>query len=89
MALIDNQIAALFSWDLFQKIASGESMSLYKVNIFTAMLVNSGIPFDMSFESGSRKKSPAIQITIYINPVTTLVFNVGLGPGENTFSPTV
>ena len=87
MAILDKQIMALFSWEIFQQIASGQSVNMYKFNLFTAMLISQNIPFEVSFDSGSRKDAPAIQLTIHINPVSTMVFVISLAPGSNAFEP--
>lgn len=87
MAFFDNQIMALFSWDLFRQIANNDQVSIYKFNLFTTMLINNDIPFDVSYVSGNRKDSPALQLTIHVNPTTTMVFVIALGPGATTFAP--
>jgi len=78
---------SVFTWDLFQQIAANSCVSLYKLNLFTAMLINNGIPYDLSFVSGTRKEAPAIQLTIHINPTATLVFVIALEPGSTAFAP--
>ena len=87
MALFDNQMMSVFSWDLFRQIANGDQVSLGKLNLFTSMLMNSGIPYDLSFVSGTRKEAPAIQLTIHINPTATLVLVIALAPGSTAFTP--
>lgn len=87
MALFDNQIMALFSMDLFRQIAANEQVSIYKFNMFTSLLINNGIPYDVSYASGTRKEAPALQLTIHINPTTTLVFAIALAPGSTSFTP--
>ena len=87
MAFFDNQMISVFSWDIFRQIANSDEVSLYKLNLFTAMLINNGIPYDLSFVSGTRKEAPAIQLTIHINPTATLVLVIPLAPGSTMFTP--
>lgn len=87
MSIYDNQIMTLFSWDLFRQMANNQIIPLYKFNIITNMLVENNIPFDVSFTSGTRKEAAALQLTVHINPTSTLVFVVALEPGSNAFSP--
>jgi len=87
MAPFDSQIMSIFTWDLFRQIAASDQVSLYKLNLFTAMLINNGIPYDLSFVSGTRKEAPAIQLTIHLNPTATLVFVIALSPGSTAFAP--
>ena len=87
MSLFDSQIMSVLSLDLFRQIANSGEVSLCKVNLFTAMLINNGIPYDLSFVPGTRKEAPAIQLTIHINPTATLVLVVPLAPGSTAFTP--
>ena len=66
---------------------NSEPLSILKFNLLTNMLVNSNIPFDVSFDSGTRKEAAALQLTVHINPSTTLVFVVQLEPGASAFTP--
>ena len=83
----DNQIMSLFSVDIFRQIMNGEPISMCKFNILTSLLISAGISYDVSFVAGSRKEAPAIQLTIHVNPTTTLVFVVPLGLGSTVFTP--
>ncbi|MCL2352373.1 MAG: hypothetical protein FWC55_07575 [Firmicutes bacterium] len=87
MAVFDNQIMSVFSWDICRQIAGGEQIPLYKLNIFTAMLANNCIPYELSYSPGSRKEAPAYQLTIHINPTATLVFTIALASGATAFTP--
>ena len=87
MNLFDNQIAALFSYDLFRQLAGNQVMPLYKFNLVTNLLTENNIPFDVSFTSGNRKQAAALQLTIHVNPTANMVFVVQLEPGSTAFTP--
>jgi hypothetical protein len=85
--LFDNQLMSLFSWDIFRQMAANQAISLCKFNLVTNMLVERNIPFDVSFSSGTRKAAAALQLTVHINPSSTLVYVVQLEPGASAFTP--
>lgn len=87
MSVYDHQIMTLFSWDIFRQMANNQVIPLYKFNLITNMLVDNGIPFDVSFTPGTRKEAAALQITIHINPTSTLVYVVSLEQGATAFTP--
>ena len=88
VAYYDNQIATLLSFDLFRRVANNEQISIYSFNVLTNFLVSIGIPYDVSYDPGTRKEAPALELTIHINPTRTEVLVVALTPGSTDFSPT-
>ena len=87
MTVFDGQISALFSWDIFRRMAQNQPISLFQFNHITQMLVEHNIPFDTSFTSGTRKAAAGLQLTIHVNPTATMVFVVQLEPGATVFTP--
>ena len=87
MSTFDGQITALFSWDTFRRMAHNQPISLYQFSLAMQALVNNSIPFDISFTSGNRKAAAALQLTIHVNPTSTMVFVVALEPGASAFTP--
>jgi len=87
MPFPDNQIMSLLSWDILRQITAGEQISMLKFNMLCQMLLSAGIPYDVSFDSGTRKQAPALQLTIHINPTATLVLVCQLAPGSTAFTP--
>ena len=87
MSLLDNQIMSLLSWDICRQIAAGESITPIKFNMLCSMLISANIPYDVSFVPGNRKTAPALQLTIHINPTSTLALVCQLAPGASVFTP--
>ena len=85
--MFDLQISSLLSSTLFRKVLNNERISLFEFNFLTNLLVNNNIPFDTAFDSGNRKTAASLQLTIHINPSTTLVLVVALEPGSSVFAP--
>jgi len=87
MSTFDGQITALFSWDIFRRMAHNQPISLYQFSLAMQMLVSNNIPFDVAFTSGTRKSAAALQLTVHANPTSTMVFVVALEPGASVFTP--
>jgi hypothetical protein len=87
MSVFDNQLLSLFSWDIFRQMASNRAIPLCKFNLITNLLTEWNIPYDVSFSSGTRKEAAALQLTIHVNPTTTVVYVVQLEPGSTAFTP--
>ncbi|MCL2372340.1 MAG: hypothetical protein FWC78_02940 [Defluviitaleaceae bacterium] len=85
--MLDAQLTALFSGSVFRRVLNNEPLSLVDINILTTVLIGSNIPFDTAFAAGTRKNPASIQLTLHINPTTTMVFVVSLEPGSSVFSP--
>ncbi|MCL2358120.1 MAG: hypothetical protein FWC70_13370, partial [Defluviitaleaceae bacterium] len=87
MVMFDAQISSMLSGTLFRKILNNEPITLFEYNALTGMLINANVPFDASFASGTRKNPASLQLTIHLNPSTTLVSVISLEPGASVFSP--
>jgi len=85
--MFDSQIMSLFSIDIFRQVMCGEPISMCKFNLLISLLMSAGIPYDTSFVAGTRKEAASVQLTIHINPTTTLVFVIPLGLGSTAFTP--
>jgi len=85
--LFDAHLSGLLSGTLFRKIFNNEQLTLFEYNFLTGLLINNNIPFDTAFVSGTRKNPASLQLTIHVNPTTTLVLVITLEPGSSVFSP--
>jgi len=77
----------MLSGTLFRKILNNEQITLFEYNSLMGMLINANIPFDTAFASGTRKNPASLQLTVHLNPSTTLVLVIALEPGSSVFSP--
>lgn len=85
--LFDTRVSSLLSGAVFRKALNNEPISLYEYNFLTGQLINNNIPFDTAFAQGTMKNPASLQLTIHINPTTTLVFVIALEPGSSVFAP--
>ncbi len=56
----------------FQKIVCLDTLTIAQFNALCALLIKNNIPFDTTYTTGTRRDEPSLQVTIYINPKTTL-----------------
>ena len=87
MNRIGTEVMALLSYDIFRQLSEGRVLSLVKFHTFTQYLLMNGIAFDTSFSPGSAREAAAVEITIIINPTTTLKLDLDLEPGGTQFTP--
>jgi len=85
MANFEKELLAILATDVFKNILANQLMPLAKVNAAIALLVNAGIPFDLSYSPGTRRVSPGFSIVVYINPNTTIQFNISLEGSQTIF----
>ena len=86
MNYLDGSITALMSMDIIRQLLNGEAVSYAKYSALTTMMINNNMPFDVSFSPQTRRHSAGIQLTIYINPSSTLVFNIDFENAPSTFN---
>lgn len=85
--MFDTQLTSLLSGTLFRKLMANEVFTLYEFNALMGILIQCNIPYDTAFAAGTRKNPPSLQLTVHVNPTTTLVFVVTLEPGASVFTP--
>ncbi|WP_091539479.1 hypothetical protein [Alkaliphilus peptidifermentans] len=85
MASFENEVFALLTTDVFKKIIGSDTLQIVQLNAAITLLIKVGIPFDVVFSPGTRRAAAAAQLTIYINPTTTLEFTISLAAGGSIF----
>lgn len=82
---INQEIAILFSTEAFRQLFTSDVIRIAQLNAAIALLIKLGIPFDVEFSPGTRRVATAAQLTIYINPTTTLNFTLTFEAGGSIF----
>ena len=80
------EIEFILASDAFKSIIDADVIKLCQLNAVLALLIKACIPFDVSFDPGTRREAAAIELVIFINPSTTLNFVLNLEPGASVFS---
>lgn len=85
MENISAEIIQILSTSIFKKIINNDLLTIKQINAATTLLIKAGIPFDLSFSPGTRREATAAELTIYINPTTTLNFTISFEGGGSIF----
>ena len=60
-------------------------MEICRLNTAITLLIQARVPFDIEFNPGNRRIAASAQLTIYINPTTTLNFTFQFQEGALRF----
>lgn len=66
----------ILSCEAFKRFMSS-GLKLSQVQALMVLLIKFRIPFDISYDPGNRKNESEIELEVYINPHSTLVFSIG------------
>jgi hypothetical protein len=85
MAELSHDIMKLLSTEIFKQLLNSDAIQINKLNTALTLLIQGGIPFDLEFSPGTRRDAPAAELTIYINPTTTIQFTISFEAGSTIF----
>ncbi len=86
MSLFNRDLEKILGTQLFCLLFSSDSLKIAELNLITNLLIKAKIPFDTTYSPGTRREAAAIELTIYINPSTTLSRVISLQAGGSIFS---
>ncbi len=85
LGLINDDLMQLITSTAFQKIFCLDNLTIAQFNSLCTILIKSNIPFDTQFTTGTRRDEPSLQVTIYINPNTTINYTFN-GSSQNSIN---
>lgn len=85
---INRELLTILSTDVFRKIANNELIRVRQLNAAITLLIRARIPFDLTFSPGTRRAASAADLTIYVNPTTTINFTIAFETGGSIFTDT-
>ncbi|SHF49072.1 hypothetical protein [Desulforamulus putei] len=77
------EINVLLANDTFNTLLNCDTIKITQLNAIIALLIKLGIPFDLEYSPGTRRLAAAAELTIYINPSTTLNFTLNFEAGDS------
>ncbi|MDO7788253.1 hypothetical protein [Desulforamulus aquiferis] len=83
------EIEFLLASDTFRALLCTDAIQISQLNAVVVLLIKAGIPFDISYSPGTRRLSAAAELTIFINPTTTLNFTLSFEAGGSIFGGTI
>ncbi len=78
-------LESFFASEIFTKFLSKNTLKIAEITTLLQILIKKEIPFDIVYSPGTRRKSPLIEFTIYINPTTKIDFLISLDSSPSTF----
>lgn len=82
------EIEFLLASDTFRALLCENAIRITQLNAVIALLIKAGIPFDLEYSPGTRRLAAAANLTIYINPTTTVNFTLSFEEGGSLFGGT-
>lgn len=76
MANILKEVETFISSEVVRQLFSSNISKIGQLNAAIALLIKAGIPFDLSFDPGNRRNEASAELTIFINPTTTIEFEI-------------
>jgi hypothetical protein len=74
-------LESILSLDIIKSLLRANTLEISRLNTTIALLIKAGVPFDVTFNPATRRIESAAQLTIYINPTTTLSFTFEFDAG--------
>lgn len=88
MIKFSKELETILKTEIFTRVINSDFAKLAEINALLALLIEADIPFDTAFSPGTRRTAAAIELTIYINPTTTINFVITLEQGGSIFTDT-
>lgn len=88
MDKINNELLTLLASQAFSNLANSKNLKIAEFDAIIAILIKTKIPFDVEYSPGTRRLAEAAELTIYINPNTTIDFTFNFQGGSSLFSDT-
>lgn len=74
MANLIKELEILLALEALKEIINSSTIKIAQLNAAIALLIKANIPFDVEFESGTRREQAQVRLIIYVNPCTQLKF---------------
>lgn len=82
----NKDLITILTSEAFSSLASSRNIKIAEFDAIIALLIKVRIPFDVEYSPGTRRLAESAQLTIYINPTTTLNFTFSFQGGGSLFS---
>ncbi len=85
---LTRELQVIFGTDVFKCIINNDLLKINQLQAAIALLIKAGIDFDLAFYSGTERNSAAVELTIFLNPSTTIDFTITLEASGSIFTGT-
>ncbi len=67
-------LESILALDIIKTLIRANTIEISRLNTTIALLIKAGVHFDLEFSPGTQRTASSAQLTIFINPTTTLGF---------------
>lgn len=85
---LTRELQVILGTDVFKCIINNDLLKINQLQAAIALLIKAGIDFNLEFYSGTDRNSAVVELTIFLNPTTTIDFTVTLEGCGNFFKGT-
>lgn len=71
--------------NLFKSLINNDVLKLAQLQAIISILIKACVDFDLTFTCGTRRTATGLELTVYINPSTTISFIISLEAGSTAF----
>jgi len=71
--------------DLFKSLLNNDVLKLVQLQAIISILIKACIDFDLTFSGGTRRSATELELTVFINPTTSISFVISLEAGRSIF----
>lgn len=65
-------LESILALDIIKTLIRANTIEISRLNTTIALLIKAGVAFDLEFTPGTQRIASSAQLTIFINPTTTL-----------------
>ena len=86
MENINKELLTLLGTEAFTNLVNNKNLKIVELEAIMSLLIKTHIPFDITYSPGTRRLAAAAQLTIWLNPSTSIVIDINLQGGNSVFS---
>lgn len=85
---ISKELSTILASEAFTNLVNSRNLRIVEFDAIIALLIKLKIPFDVEFDPGNRRTAESAELSIFINPTTTLNFVISFQSGSSLFTGT-
>lgn len=85
---INKELSTILTSEVFSNLANSKNLKIVEFNAIIALLIKAKIPFDVEYDPGNARDAESAELSIFINPSTTLNFVINFQSGGSMFTGT-
>jgi hypothetical protein len=83
---INKELSTILASEAFTNLVNSKNLKIVEFDAILALLIKLRIPFDVEYSPGTRRLAESAELSIFINPSTTLNFIINFEAGNSIFT---